>query len=73
MCEFCENGKPIISNTSQFSDRIEHVACVIKGNSLSSATMIHEADTIHAPAFADCKIKFCPMCGIELCHSDHAE
>ena len=41
MCEYCENGKPIISSTSQFSDRIEYVTCVIKGNSLSSATMIH--------------------------------
>ena len=66
MCEYCESEKPIISSISQFSDRIEYVTCVIKWNSLSSATMIHKAYTIPAPAFAVCKIKFCPMCGREL-------
>lgn len=65
MCEYCENGKAIISSTSQFSDRIEHVVCIMKGNNLQSFTTIQTAYDIHTP-FADCKIKFCPMCGREL-------
>ena len=73
MCEFCENGKPIISSIKQFRDRIESVVCGIKGNCMTSSTLIQTAYGVTPPAVAEVEIQFCPMCGRELCHSDHAE
>ena len=73
MCEFCENGKPIISSIKQFRDRIESVVCGIKVNCMTSSTLIQTAYGANPPAVAEVEIQFCPMCGRELCHSDHAE
>lgn len=73
MCEYCENGKPIISSIKQFRDRIENVVCVINGNCMTSSTLIQTAFGLTTPAFAEVEIQFCPMCGRELCHSDSAE
>ena len=66
MCEFCENGKPIISIMKQFRDRIESVVCGIKWNCMTGSTLIQTAYGANPPAVVEVEIQFCPMCGREL-------
>ncbi len=66
MCEYCENGKPIISSMKQFRDRIESVVCVIKGHCMTGSTLIQTAYVVTPPAVVETEIQFCPMCGRKL-------
>ena len=66
MCEFCENGKPIISSIKQFRDRIESAVCVIKGNCMTSSILIQTVYGLTPPVVAEAEIQFCPMCGRKL-------
>ena len=66
MCEFCENGKPIISSIKQFRDRIESAVCVIKGNCMTGSTLMQTAYGVTPLAVVEVEIQFCPMCGRKL-------
>lgn len=66
MCEYCENGKPIISSMKQFRDRIESVVCEIKGNCMTGSTLIQTAYGVTPLAVVETEIQFCPMCGRKL-------
>ena len=79
MCEFCKeenagNGIILDGTTSDFGksnldvDLSMWYGCE-NGSSLDVLVTIG-SETI---ASITTKIKFCPMCGRELCHSDHAE
>ena len=65
MCEYCENGKPIISSVKQFSDRAESIVGSIVGGKIIVSAFI-SARVIIPPAVAEVEIGFCPMCGREL-------
>ena len=66
MCEYCENGKPIISSMKQFRYRIESVVCGINGNCMDGSTLIQTAYGVTSHAVVEVEIQFCPMCGREL-------
>lgn len=66
MCEYCENGKAIISSMRQFQDRNESVVCEIKGNCMTCSTLIQTAYGVTPPAVVETEIQFCPMCGRKL-------
>ena len=68
MCEFCKD--------IAFTDA-DYMQAMIKGGdfiykySNRYGILIDTGDS-GCPGCLN-NIKFCPMCGIELCHSDHAE
>ena len=78
MCEFCKeenagNGIILDGTTSDFGKSNLDVDLTMwygceDGSSLDVLVTVG-SETI---ASITTKIKFCPMCGRELCHSDHA-
>lgn len=76
MCKFCNNKpKAIISSIKQKPDVIEMVTVGIEGGNT-----LKIIGTLQSPYFVgvipletETKISYCPMCGRELSHSDHAE
>lgn len=82
MCEFCENIKKASGEYTEFV-AVENDLGVLgdmttsigvwseEDGTFTLTTMINGVfDGIYDP---DIKINYCPMCGRELCHSDHAE
>lgn len=70
MCEFCENATKW--NTDDYDK--------VPNRSLSEGIMTAEDGTYQIGTFSSqhdywnvLTIKFCPMCGRELCHSEHTE
>ena len=66
MCEYCENGKPIIESIKQFSDRAESVVGSIAGGKIIVSAFTLSPIVAIPPAVAEVEIGFCPMCGREL-------
>ena len=76
MCKFCNNKpKAIISSIKQKPDVIENVTAGIEGgNTLKIIGTLQSSYFVGViPLKAEAKISYCPMCGRELSHSDHAE
>ena len=76
MCEFCDDKpKEIISYMGLKPSVIEMVTVGIEGGNT-----LKIIGTLQSPYFVgvipletETKISYCPMCGRELSHSDHAE
>ena len=76
MCEFCDDKpKEIISYMGLKPSVIEMVTVGIEGGNA-----LKIIGTLQSPYFVgvipletETKISYCPMCGRELSHSDHAE
>lgn len=66
MCEYCENGKPIISNVKQFSDRAESIVGSIVGGKIIVSALTLSPIVAIPPAVAEVEIGFCPMYGRKL-------
>lgn len=82
MCEFCKDIKKASGEYTEFV-WVENYLGVLGDMTTSIGVWSEEDGTFTLTASTNCalevtddadiKINYCPMCGRELCHSDHAE